>query len=99
MARERLTGDALEAELAKLEGWTLDAGARDLIRKTYKFDNFVTAFGWMTRCALVAERMDHHPEWTNVYRTVDVALSTHDAGGLTSLDFELAAKMDAFAGN
>ena len=82
--------------LPALDGWTLAEG-RDAIQKRFTFKNFVEAFGWMTRVALVAERMDHHPEWTNVYRTVDVTLSTHDAGGLTRRDIELAQRMDRLA--
>ena len=71
---------------------------RDAIRKTYTFANFVEAFGFMTRVALHAEKLDHHPEWFNVYRTVEVTLSTHDAGGLTELDVKLATRMDGLAG-
>lgn len=78
-------------------GWAVDDG-RDAITKVFRFKDFVQAFGFMTRVALVAERMDHHPEWSNVYRTVTVTLTTHDAGGLTSLDVDLAARMDALAG-
>lgn len=75
-------------------GWVLDP-ARDAITRTYRFANFIEAFGWMTRAALIAEKMGHHPEWTNVYRTVTVTLTTHDAGGLTGLDLALASKLDA----
>ena len=78
-------------------GWAMVDG-RDAIAKTYEFDNFVEAFGWMTRVALWAEKWDHHPEWSNVYRTVHVTLTTHDVGGLSSLDAKLARKMDALAG-
>ncbi|MCA8882966.1 MAG: 4a-hydroxytetrahydrobiopterin dehydratase [Rhodobacteraceae bacterium] len=74
-------------------GWTL-LDDRDAITKTFTFRNFVDAFGWMTRAALIAEAMNHHPEWTNVYRTVTVTLTTHDAGGLSSLDVVLAGKLD-----
>jgi 4a-hydroxytetrahydrobiopterin dehydratase len=89
--------DAERAELLpRLEGWALAEG-RDALRKRFVFDDFVAAFGWMTRVALVAERMNHHPEWTNVYRTVEVTLSTHDAGGLTRRDVELAQRMDQLA--
>ena len=66
--------------------------------KTFEFADFVAAFGFMTRVALVAERMNHHPEWFNVYRRVEVKLTTHDAGGITELDFELARVMEAAAG-
>ena len=78
-------------------GWTMVEG-RDAITKTYQFDNFVEAFGFMTRAALWAEKWDHHPEWFNVYKTVEVTLSTHDVGGLSALDAKLARKMDQLAG-
>jgi 4a-hydroxytetrahydrobiopterin dehydratase len=68
---------------------------RDAITKTFIFDNFVAAFGWMAQVAIWAEKWNHHPEWSNVYRTVDVVLSTHDVGGLSSLDAKLARKMDS----
>jgi len=70
---------------------------RDAIRKVYVFGNFVDAWGWMSMAALYCEKSNHHPEWLNVFRTVDVTLTTHDAGGLTSLDLQLARKMDEFA--
>ena len=70
---------------------------RDAIRKVYIFPNFVEAWGWMSRVAIWCEKWNHHPEWLNVYRTVDVTLVTHDAGGLTNLDIKLAKKMDALA--
>ena len=89
-----------EAERAELLP-ALDEGpaveGRDAIRKRYDFADFVQAFGFMARVALVAERMNHHPEWSNVYRTVEVTLSTHDAGGLTRRDVELAQRMDQLA--
>jgi 4a-hydroxytetrahydrobiopterin dehydratase len=75
-------------------GWALVEG-RDAIAKTFKFKDFTQAFGWMTRAALQAEKMDHHPEWFNVYNTVEVTLSTHDAGGLSALDIDLAKTLDA----
>ena len=68
---------------------------RDAIAKTYTFRNFVEAFGWMTRAALIAEKMNHHPEWSNVYRTVEVTLSSHDVGGLSERDVTLASRLDA----
>lgn len=77
-------------------GWAMEPG-RDAITKTYRFRNFVDAFGFMTRCALWAEKWDHHPEWSNVYGRVTVTLTSHDAGGLTGRDVKLAAKMDALA--
>jgi 4a-hydroxytetrahydrobiopterin dehydratase len=70
---------------------------RDAIARTYNFKNFSQAFGWMTRVALVAEKLDHHPEWTNVYKTVSVTLSTHDVGGLSEYDIALAIAMDKLA--
>lgn len=78
-------------------GWEAVEG-RDAIRKTYEFGNFVAAFGWMTQVAIWAEKWNHHPEWSNVYRRVEVVLTTHDTGGLTELDEKLARKMDALAG-
>ncbi len=93
MARQALDRQAIDAALAGLDGWTLEEGAAG-IAKDYKFRNFNEAFGFMARVAMVAERLDHHPEWSNVYNRVDVRLSTHDAGGLTALDFELAKAMD-----
>ena len=84
------------AALQELAGWRVEA-SRDAIVKRFVFDNFVEAFGFMTQVALVAERMDHHPEWSNVYKTVDVLLTTHDAGGLTMKDIELARAMETFA--
>lgn len=91
--------DAERAEaLPALEaaGWSL-VEERDAIAKTFRFRNFVEAFGWMTRVALWAEKLNHHPEWSNVYKTVEVTLTTHDAGGLSALDVTLAGKMDALA--
>jgi 4a-hydroxytetrahydrobiopterin dehydratase len=85
------------AALAQLTGWTAVDG-RDAIQKTFKFADFNAAFGFMTRVALAAEKADHHPEWFNVYKTVDVTLSTHDAGGVTELDIKLAETMNKFAG-
>lgn len=75
-------------------GWTMVQG-RDAIAKTFVFNNFVDAFGWMTRVAMWAEKWNHHPEWSNVYKTVEVVLTTHDVGGLSSLDAKLARKMDS----
>lgn len=77
-------------------GWAMDAG-RDAISKTYIFRNFIEAFGFMTRAALWAEKWDHHPEWSNVYKTVHVTLLTHDVEGLTELDIKLATKLDSLA--
>lgn len=75
-------------------GWTMVEG-RDAITKTFKFDSFVDAFGWMTRAALWAEKWSHHPEWTNSYNRVTVVLTTHDVGGVSTLDAKLARKMDS----
>jgi 4a-hydroxytetrahydrobiopterin dehydratase len=85
------------AALARLEGWTAAEG-RDAIVKTFRFADFNAAFGWMTRVALAADRLDHHPEWSNVYNRVEVLLATHDADGVTERDVELARFMDAAAG-
>jgi len=81
--------------MAALPGWERRG---DRIARSFRFDDFVSAFGWMTSVALVAERMDHHPEWRNVYSRVEVELTTHDAGGLTARDFELAEAMERLAG-
>lgn len=79
------------------DGWEMQED-RDAIAKTYKFGNFVSAFGWMTQVAIWAEKWNHHPEWSNVYNSVTVVLTTHDVGGLSSLDAKLARKMDQLAG-
>ncbi|WEX09850.1 4a-hydroxytetrahydrobiopterin dehydratase [Chelativorans sp. AA-79] len=97
MARQKLDRREAEEALAGLEGWEL-AAEGDAIRRRFTFANFNEAFGFMSRVALAAEKLDHHPDWSNVYKTVDVTLSTHDAGGLTELDFKLARKMNAYAG-
>ena len=94
---DKLDVSARDAALLKHDGWELVEG-REAIAKTFKFADFNEAFGFMSRAALKAEAMNHHPEWFNVWNTVDVTLATHDAGGLTELDFELAAFMDAAAG-
>ena len=97
MSAQKLSGDERQAVLAELDGWNLVDG-RDAISKTFTFKNFNEAFGWMSRVAMVAEKMDHHPEWFNVYKTVEVTLATHDVGGLSSLDVKLAKMMDKMAG-
>ena len=94
---QKLAGDARKSALERLKGWSEVAG-RDAIAKKFVFADFNQAFGFMTRAALVAEKLDHHPEWFNVYKTVEVTLSTHDAGGLTELDVKLAEAMDKLAG-
>jgi 4a-hydroxytetrahydrobiopterin dehydratase len=93
---QKLTGPARTDALRTLSGWSEVAG-RDAISKKFVFADFNAAFGFMVRAALVAEKLDHHPEWFNVYKTVDVTLSTHDAGGVTELDIKLAAEMDRLA--
>ena len=92
---EKLSGEARKSALARLKGWR-DVAGRDAITRTFVFKDFNEAFGFMARSALVAEKLDHHPEWSNVYKTVDVTLSTHDAGGLTELDIKLAEAMDKY---
>lgn len=84
------------AAIAQLSGWTA-APDKDAIVKTFRFADFNAAFGFMTRVALMADKLDHHPEWFNVYNRVDVVLSTHDAKGLTQLDIDLALVMDGLA--
>ena len=91
----RLNEDEISAALDTLAGWTLESGK---LHREYKFKDFVAAFGFMGGAALVAERMDHHPEWFNVWNTVRVDLATHDAGGVTALDVTLAHAMDELAG-
>ncbi len=94
---DRLLQSEKAAALQALPGWAATEG-RDAIHKRFVFADFSEAFGWMTRVALVAEKLDHHPEWSNVYKTVDVTLATHDAGGVTALDITLATAMDRMAG-
>jgi 4a-hydroxytetrahydrobiopterin dehydratase len=93
---QKLSGEARSRALARLHGWS-EVQGRDAISKKFVFADFNAAFGFMARVALVAEKLDHHPEWFNVYKTVDVTLSTHDAGGVTERDIELAEAMDKFA--
>jgi 4a-hydroxytetrahydrobiopterin dehydratase len=94
MARTRLTDAERGARLAELSGWTMVDG-REAITKSFKFKDFSAAFGFMTRVALKAEQLDHHPEWTNVWNRVNVVLTTHSAKGLTELDIALARHCDA----
>ena len=89
----KLGADERKAALAELGNWKL-AGGRDAITRSFKFKSFNEAWGFMNRVALLAEQLDHHPEWFNVYNRVDVALSTHDAGGVTDKDVALAHFMD-----
>ena len=93
---QKLDAQARKAALGRLKGWS-EAKDRDAITKKFLFKDFNAAFGFMTRAALVAEKLDHHPEWFNVYKTVEVTLSTHDAGGVTELDVKLAGAMDQIA--
>ena len=93
---EKLVGAARAEALATLDGWT-EVDGRDAIQKTFQFANFNEAFGFMARTALMAEKLDHHPEWFNVYNRVEVTLATHDAGGVTELDTKLGAFMDSNA--
>ncbi|MFZ5964331.1 4a-hydroxytetrahydrobiopterin dehydratase [Thalassococcus sp. BH17M4-6] len=92
---EHLSDTARKTVLQPLfdSGWEMVDG-RDAIHKTFEFDNFVDAFSWMTRAAIWAEKWNHHPEWSNVYKTVEVTLTTHDVDGLSTLDAKLARKMD-----
>lgn len=96
---ELLKGPDRDTALAEraAAGWTHDTD-RDAISKTYRFKSFVEAFGFMTRAAFWAEKLNHHPEWSNVYNRVSVVLTTHDVNGLTELDLRLARKMDDLAG-
>jgi 4a-hydroxytetrahydrobiopterin dehydratase len=93
---QKLGTDTRRTALAKLVGWS-EVEGRDAITKKFVFADFNAAFGFMTRVALLAEKLDHHPEWFNVYKTVEVTLSTHDAGGVTDLDVKLAEAMDKMA--
>ena len=93
---DRLQGAARIKAVQELDGWS-DVSGRDAITKTFRFKNFREAFAFMTEAALVAEKMDHHPEWFNVYNKVDVTLATHDAGGVTQKDIDLATAMDGYA--
>ena len=92
--RPRLSEAELARAIAELPGWSLAAGK---LHREYRFADFNTAFGFMTRVALEAERMDHHPDWSNVWNRVVVDLTTHDSGGITASDVELAKKMDEIA--
>lgn len=88
---DKATEDEIRAGLALVPGWARDG---DAIERGFEFEDFSQAFGFMARVALAAERMDHHPEWTNVYNKVLIRLSTHDAGGITQRDFKLAARIN-----
>lgn len=90
-----LSADALGAAASALPAWTVSA---DGLRRTFEFDGFTEAFSFMTRVAAIAEALDHHPDWSNVYRRVEICLSTHDAGGVTELDVRMAREIDATLG-
>lgn len=96
MQQGKLDSTAISEKLATVSDWDIDAGETALSR-SFRFADFSEAFGFMSRVALAAETLNHHPEWKNVYRNVDVRLTTHDAGGLTALDFDLATRIDAIA--
>ena len=93
---KKLTQSERDAALSELSAWRLQSG-RDAIERSIKFKDFSAAWGFMSRVALAAEAMDHHPEWSNVWNRVDIVLSTHDAGGLTGRDLDLARRIDGFA--
>jgi 4a-hydroxytetrahydrobiopterin dehydratase len=93
---QKLTSDERTQQLAKLNGWQA-VSDRDAIQRSFQFADFNEAFGFMTRVALVAEKMDHHPEWFNVYNRVDVTLTTHSTGGVSDLDIKLSQQMDKLA--
>ena len=84
--------DTIEERLKTLSQWEIQGGK---LHRLFEFPDFITAFGFMSRAALIAESLDHHPEWSNVYNRVDILLTTHDAGGISDLDFELARRLDA----
>ena len=92
----KMRDDEIQASLDELEGWSL---ANEKLHREFRFIDFTTAFGFMASAAIESEKMNHHPEWFNVYNKVIVQLTTHDAGGITELDFELATKMNQLAGN
>jgi 4a-hydroxytetrahydrobiopterin dehydratase len=94
---KKLAGEERASALREINGWT-EAESRDAIQKSFQFETFNQAFSFMTQVALMAEKMDHHPEWFNVYNRVDVTLATHDAGGVTDLDVRLAQFMNEAAG-
>ena len=91
---KKLAKIEVSKKLKRLSGWKMARG-RNAITKTFKFDSFVSAFNWMTAIAFYAEQKNHHPEWLNVYNSVDVTLSTHDSGGITQLDIDMAKKMNS----
>jgi 4a-hydroxytetrahydrobiopterin dehydratase len=90
MHSEKLSSEIIDSKLTELDSWTLDAGK---LTRLFVFDNFVEAFAFMTQVAVLAETMNHHPEWSNVYNRVDIHLTTHDVGGLSERDFSLAQQI------
>jgi len=96
MSQPLIDDKDLDGVVGELTDWTL-AGDRKALVRSFVFKNFVEAFSFMSACALVAEKMDHHPEWSNVYKTVDVRLTTHDSGGITALDVTLAQQMNRYS--
>ncbi len=94
MARKKLSDAEIQEKLEDLNGWSVDNGK---LHKEFRFDNFVSAFGFMTQLALIAESMNHHPEWFNVYNRVTIDMSTHDADGITELDFKFASHADSLS--
>ena len=95
MAAKKLTDTQIQENLTQVDGWTIENGK---LHKEFQFDNFVSAFGFMTQLALVAESLNHHPEWFNVYNRVTIDLMTHDAGGISELDFQWAKQADTISG-
>jgi 4a-hydroxytetrahydrobiopterin dehydratase len=95
---KKLEGAARSTALKELSGWS-EVSGRDAIRREFRFKDFNEAFAFMARAALLAEKLDHHPEWFNVYNKVDVTLSTHDAGGITENDVKMAKAMDSYVAN
>lgn len=98
MTRQLLEREEITRSLNELDGWNLTNDGKSISR-VIEFKDFSEAFGFMTRVALAAEKMDHHPDWSNVYRRVEISLSTHDAGGITKLDIDLAERINVLAGN
>jgi len=94
-ARRRLTQEEIKLALSRLAGWEVVGGK---LHREYRFHDFIEAWGFMSTAALVVQQMDHHPEWFNVYHTVKIDLVTHDAGGISRRDVELAEKLEALAG-
>ena len=93
----KLSGKERDKAISELDGWS-ECEGRDAIAKTFKFEDFAAAFDWMARVATQAEKMNHHPEWLNVWNRVEVTLTSHDAGGVTARDIKLATRMNALFG-